>query len=154
MSSLQPFILRQGSQQPDSIASELAWSGAQFSTQAVVGNLLLTLVQILGAGDVVLQTTGAAAANLTTPTAQQIVQQLQQLFGFLPPVGFAWQVEINNQSTQTMTLVGGTGVTITGTATVATVSNRTWVFTITANGGAAGGGSFAVSIQNIASRSN
>lgn len=154
MSNLSPFILRQGSQQADSIASELAWDGVQFSTQAVTGALTLALTQMSGASFVVLNTTGSVSATLTTPSAQQIIQYLQSLFGFLPPVGFSFQFEINNTGTGTITLGAGSGVTITGTATVATVTNRTWIATITANGGAAGQGPFTMTFQNFASRSN
>lgn len=154
MSNLQPFILRQGSQQADSIASELAWDGLQFSTQAVAAALTLSLAQISGAATVILNTTGSASENLTTPSAQQIVQYLQTLFGFLPPVGFSFTFEINNTGSGTMTLVGGSGVTVTGTATTAATTNRTYAVTITANGGAAGQGPFTVTFQNVASRSN
>lgn len=126
--------------------SILNWAGGAWSTQAIAGALTLTVAQMLGAGEVYLSLTGAPGAgfNLTTPTAAAILAQLTQLIGFVPPPNFTWQFIMNNQTGQTATLVGGTGVTVNGTTTLATGGSRDWLCTLTANGS-----SPAVVIQSV-----
>ena len=57
--------------------------------------------------------------------------------GVNPPPGvpnlfnMSWTLTINNQNTGTLTLVAGTGVTLAGVTTVATVTERLYTVTIT-----------------------
>lgn len=128
------------------------WDGGNFSSQAVTTSFTATVTQLLQGSQTWLILTGAPGAgfNVTTPTAQQLVQQYTNAYGAPPAVGSTWAFEIVNQGTgQTATLVGGTGVTITGTATVATATTRTWLCTFTNNTNSSAA---AVTMQNIASR--
>lgn len=72
----------------------------------------------IGVAYVSAEYSAVGAANLTTRTATQMVAD-----GALQ-VGDSYVLEIVNTSGGTTTLVGGTGVTITGTATMATNSTR------------------------------
>lgn len=97
----------------------------QYNTNAATSAATATVPQMSGANDCVLNMTGTlgAGANLTTPTAAAI---LGALFGpNAPVVGSSWKVRIMNTSggAFSWTLVGGTGVTVNGTATVA---QNTW----------------------------
>lgn len=76
------------------------------------------------AGGIVLRTgTLGGATNDTTPDATTLVN-LFASGDSMPSGGMAWRVRyINVASSQTVTLVGGTGVTVSGTATIA---NNTW----------------------------
>src|SRR5579859_3574915 len=92
---------------------------------ATVGNMTLTAAQFApsaGGYDATVELTGVqtGAFNITTPTAAQILAALGN-----PLPGQTFRVKVINQSTGafTGTLVGGSGVTITGTATIA---QNTW----------------------------
>lgn len=97
----------------------------QYNTNAATTATTATVSQMAGANDCVLNMTGTlgAGANLTTPTATALISAL---FGPNSPViGSSWKVRILNTSggAFTWTLVGGTGVTVNGTATIA---QNTW----------------------------
>lgn len=136
------------------MAGLATWDGGNFSSQAVAGAIVITPVQAVAGSQTWLILTGAAGAqNATTPTAQQIVQQYKLAYGVAPRVGSTYSFEIVNQTNGIITLVAGTGVTITGTATVAAISNRTWVVTFTNIGDSNGLGA-TVTFQNVGSRTN
>lgn len=78
-----------------------------------------------GAKDVVLNCSAQAAITLTTRTAAQIIAAIPNC-----QVGFKYKLTINNRNSDTLTLAGGTGVTITGTATIATVTWKSFIVTI------------------------
>jgi len=83
-----------------------------------------------GSDFITLNLTGApgGAANITTPTALALAQGFTQA-----QVNQTWVLRIiNTANTAAWTLVGGTGVTVNGTATVATGTWRDFLFTITA----------------------
>lgn len=84
-----------------------------------------------GAKDVVLAMTGAlaAGANATTDTAANIIAAIPQAQRY---VGFTYKLRVINESSGAFawTVVGGTGVTVTGTATVAQNTWREFVVTI------------------------
>lgn len=84
-------------------------------------NITLTMAQLL-AGSLAIDA-GGAGRNVTTPTAAAIVAALPHV-----PAGNACELVIKNtaDANETLTLVGGTDVTIVGTATVA--QNNTKVF--------------------------
>lgn len=100
---------------------------------ATVGNMTLTVGQFApaaGGQDATLELTGTqtGAFNVTTPTAAQILAALSN-----PLPGQTYKLRVVNQSSAnfTGTLVGGTGVTITGTATIAQNTWRDFIVTIT-----------------------
>jgi hypothetical protein len=127
------------------------WAGGAWSAVTVTGAFTLTPAQMLGAGDTFLTLNGTPAAfNMTTPSALQLLQQVIAALGFIPEVGFTFQFEASNNTGNTATLVAGAGVTIVGTATVATLVNRTWLGTVTNNSM----GQPAISLQNVGSRAN
>jgi hypothetical protein len=92
-------------------------------------------------GGVSTYVTVTTAANLTTDTATNILAALTALgvpptIGPNPYVGTSWLINVRNQisSSGTLTLTGGTGVTITGTATVAYNYTRTYIATVNGPG--------------------
>jgi hypothetical protein len=107
---------------------------------------------ISGAGDCYLDVSGGAAVTYTTDSAVNIIAAIQNAVavaykqglgsfaaGVNPPNGVpnlfntTWTLTINNQNSASITLVGGTGVTLIGTnaATVVTDTMRVYVVTIT-----------------------
>lgn len=142
----------------DSTLKGLAtWDGGNFSSQAVAASFVMTPTQACnGSQTWLILTAGGVGAgfNVTTPSAQQLVQQFKAAYGTLPAVGSTFSFElINNGVGQTATLVAGAGVTITGTATAATNTTRTWLVTFTNAGDPSGLGA-AVTYQNLTSRTN
>lgn len=75
--------------------------------------------------------TPTAAANYTTPTATQLCN----LFPFVggTAANFHWDIYWKNTSggANTITAVGGTGVTVVGTATVAQNNVKHWMVVLT-----------------------
>jgi hypothetical protein len=98
---------------------------------------VLAASALAGATECYVTTSGATA--LTTDTAVNIIAQLvsaiQTAAPILQPVpvisGVPWTVYIRNTNAGTLTLTAGTGVTITGTATIATTVERQYLITIT-----------------------
>lgn len=133
------------------------WDGGNFGSQAVAASFTMTALQTCnGSTTYLLMTAGGVGAgfNVTTPTAQQIVQQYKSAYGTLPTVGSTYGFElVNNGVGQTATLVGGTGVTIVGTATVATNTTRFYLVTFTNAGDSTGAGA-TITFQNINSKTN
>jgi hypothetical protein len=93
---------------------------------------------LAGATEVYLSQSGATA--LTTDTAVNIIAVLQAAIqqsaaGVQPNLGqlqgLTWTVYIRNTNAGTLTLSAGTGVTITGLATLATTVERQYQITIT-----------------------
>lgn len=108
--------------------------GAVRNADSTVGAHVLTAANLTGSSnDVTLALTGAltGAANATTDTAANIVAAMAS-----PAVGAAYKLRIINESSGafTWTVVGGTGVTISGTATIAQNTWREFVVTVTAVG--------------------
>lgn len=68
----------------------------------------------------------AAGVNLTLPAASDLVNNIQGSM-----VGTSFEVEVRSIGAGTATIVAGTGVTINGTATVATLNSRTFLVNIT-----------------------
>lgn len=96
---------------------------SQFTTAALsVGTLAAG--QVTGAGFVVLTNTGATPGTQTTRTAAQMLADFVGAY-----IGLSYTVRIVNTGAGTFTLAGGTGVTITGTATVAQNVFRDYVVT-------------------------
>lgn len=117
---------------PIGSAEQAARTAQQGDTFADVRNVITvnaTTAQTLSGAAIVagiLTRTGTlgGATNDTLPSAEQLIYALTQDFAKRPATGeqFCFRY-INSATTQTVTLVAGTGVTISGTATVA---NNTW----------------------------
>lgn len=117
--------------------------GVAYHADATVGAHVLTAANLTGSSnDVILALTGAltGAANATTDTAANIVAAMAS-----PAVGAAYRLRIINESSAnfTWTVVGGSGVTVTGTATIAQNTWREFVVTVT------NVGTPAVTLQNV-----
>jgi hypothetical protein len=122
-------------------------------TATTAASGVLAASALAGAGDVYLNSSGnAGAVAYTTDSAINIIAQIQIAVanaykaglgsfaaGVNPPPGvpnlfnMTWTLTINNQNNTSgiITLTGGAGVTITGTATIAIVTSRVFVVTIT-----------------------
>lgn len=102
----------------------------QYATNTATADATATGAQVAGAEHCVLNLTGTLAAghNLTTPTAAQIVAAIPNAV-----VGQTYRLRIINSSSGAFswTVVAGTGVTLTGTATVAQNTWREWIVTLT-----------------------
>lgn len=108
---------------------------AQF-TSIATGNGTLAAGAMEGSAFVTLATSGATA--LTTRTAAQLIAGIPG-----GQVGSTYVLRVYNTNAGTLTLTGGTGVTITGTATIATAIFRDYQVTVT--------GAAAVTMQNLGS---
>lgn len=112
---------------------------------ALIGSLLTALNQtvgtipaniLTGALSVFCISTNAVPGIQTTRTAVQLFADLQAQFGIplTDPAlvnGFTYDLTITNTGAGTLTLAGGTGVTLTGpTQTVAQNTSRTWTVTL------------------------
>lgn len=117
--------------------SLLAAPPAKFTTAALAAGTLAAGV-MTGAEMTVLQNTGATPGNQTTRTAAQLFADFPQA-----RVGLSYIFRVVNTGAGTLTLVGGTGVTITGTAATATSTWRDYAVTFTS--------ATAVTMQSIGS---
>lgn len=84
-----------------------------------------------GAGSCIILRTGAASGGIsdTTDTATAILAALPGA-----TIGSTFRLRISNTTTQTLTLLGGSGVTIVGTATTANATTHEWEGIVTATG--------------------
>ena len=127
-----------------------ALAQSQYTATTQLTGTVLTAQAMAGAGDCYVGFSGTAGTAITTDSAINIIAQVQNAVataykqglgsfaaGVNPPPGvpnlfnMSWTLTINNQNSGTITLTGGTGVTILGTATTVTVSTRVFVVTIT-----------------------
>jgi hypothetical protein len=128
--------------------SALPHSQNTATTQAT--GTVLAASAIGGAGDCYIEASGQAAVSFTTDSAVNIIAQIQSAVataykqglgafaaGVNPPPGVpnlfnvAWSLTIVNLNSATLTLVAGTGVTLSGTTTVLTTTLRQYLVTIT-----------------------
>ena len=87
---------------------------AKYTTRAY-SSATATAGDLTGAGFVTAANTGATPGSLTTRTAAQMFADFANM-----PIGGAYKLRIvNAQGTGTLTLAAGSGVTLTGTMTVA-----------------------------------
>jgi Zn-dependent alcohol dehydrogenase len=82
---------------------------------------------ITGATEVVLNTSTQATPTFTTRTAAQMIADIPNA-----QIGMTWKVTVLNRNSGTLTMAAGSGVTITGTATIATVNWKDFICTYTA----------------------
>lgn len=112
-----------GYQQNDGNLSEPIISRMSAPNTATV-TATLTTTQLLGA--ILLGSPGSSAASYTTPTGTDIDTALSNA-----KVGSTFDLSIQNvdgSSSGVITLVGGTGVTISGLATVAATAGTAQIF--------------------------
>lgn len=95
--------------------------GMLFSSVAT-GNGTAVANALSGANFTIYATSGATA--LTTRTAAQMIADQPNT-----PVGSSYYLRVYNTNAGTLTITGGTGVTITGTATIATAIFRDYMVT-------------------------
>lgn len=124
-------------------------ASTSFSANTATTSTTLTVAQVTGnsgAGEVVLSMTGTlgAGATATTPTAAAIIAALPAVKS-----GTAYTLRVINNSSGAFawTVAGGTGVTVTGTATVAQNTFRDFAVTVNSSAG-------TVTLQNIGSGTN
>lgn len=117
-------------------STQLPTRGAKYTKNTTVGATAAAAGDLTGVGVAYVQAEYSAvgAANLTTRTATQMVAD-----GLLQ-VGDSYVLEITNTSAGTTTLVAGTGITLTGTMTMATNSTRRFNVLVT--------GATAITIQS------
>lgn len=125
------FVSRHGGQQ---LASAQTRTPADQYVSTAEGNGTMAAGQMEGALDCILATSGATA--LTTRTAAQIYANIPGV-----QLGMTYRLRVFNTNAGTLTLTGGVGVTITGTATIATAVWRDYLVTIDS--------ATAVTVQNI-----
>lgn len=103
---------------------------AAYSTNAGTGAVTLTTANVFGGAVLqALSLTGAQSGgvNATTPTAAAWLTAIGAFF-----VGQDYVLRVlNTGSGQTITLTGGTNVTVTGTATIANNTWREFIVTVT-----------------------
>lgn len=116
-----------------------ALAGAKYTTSAAAGPATAAQGDLTGALNVTAVYSNIGANNLTTRTAAQMIADAGLV------VGQSYELAIGNTNAGTLTLVGGTGVTINGTATIATTITRWFVVTVT--------GAATITIQNAGSGS-
>lgn len=95
-----------------------AGQASKYTANATVGSQTAAVGDLTGAALVVADYTALGGGNLTTRTAAQMLADQRAA------VGDSYTLLIRNPGAGTLTLVGGTGVTIAGTATIATATDR------------------------------
>ena len=141
-------VLAFGAFTTEALKAIFANAGSQFQASAV-SNAAIPSGLLTGAADVVLNTTANGANALSTPSASQMIaDEIAALSPYLNPsqlLGLSWELTIQNTGNNTVTLSGGTGVTINGTATIATATWRKYIVTVT--------GTTSITLQNVGSGS-
>lgn len=113
----------------------------QFNT-AALSTTTASAGQLSGSAIVVMNNSGATPGTYTTRTAALMIADSGLCLG-----NNYLLLLVNGQGTGTLTLAGGTNVTISGTATVATVTARLFKVVVTN----ATPGSEAITITNVMS---
>lgn len=98
---------------------------AKYSKDTTAGATTAVQGSLTGAGYVSIEYSAIGTANVTTRTAAQMIADE----GYSPGHSYVCEI-VNTHATLTLTLVGGTGVTITGTATVAALATRRFNVTV------------------------
>lgn len=102
----------------------------QYNTNTATADATATAAQVAGAQNVVLNMTGALGAGkaLTLPTAAEIVAAIPNAF-----VGMTYRLRVINTSSgnYAWTVTTATGLTLTGTMTVAQNTARDFLVTLT-----------------------
>jgi hypothetical protein len=122
------------------LAQMLALFGTLYNTLAAgVTTGVIPANVLTGALDVFLNSAATTPGNQTTRTAAQLWADAVAQFGqalndpAIAQNGLQYTLTITQTGTNTFTLVGGTGVTIVGTATIATNTIRQFIVNLTPN---------------------
>ena len=99
-------------------------AGRKYAADATDGNIVLTAAQLLGG--FILRSAGATSSD-TFPTATAIVAAIPDC-----AVNDAFEFEIINTKSGTITMVAGSGITLAGTTTIATGTSRRYLGIVTA----------------------
>jgi hypothetical protein len=137
MAQTQPPVQSFGSFSTETWQQIIAFLGSLYSTFAAgVTTGTIAAGVLTGALNVYLNSAATTPGNQTTRTAAQLWADAcaaagVALTGQWLPNGLTYTLIITQTAAGTLTLVGGTGVTITGTATVAQNTTRTFVVNLT-----------------------
>jgi len=137
-----PGFSKQGAVDASFALDILTFLSSSFTSTALSG-AVLPAGAITGAAEVYLLSSAANGTSLTTRTAAQMYADLQIVSGLQNLNGWSYMLRITNSSGGTTTLAAGTGVTLTGTMTMATNTFRDFVVTINNAG--------AITIQSVGS---
>lgn len=125
---------------PNQIVSLSTVKAQAYNTSALAAAGTLTAANVTGATDTLfLGMTGTfvAGVNIQMPTAAAIFAALNGMQG----VGSTYVLRVINPSTQTLTITTNAGITISGSATLATLTFRDFLITITS--------ATAISVQDV-----
>ena len=89
----------------------------------------LAAAKVAGAGNVVLRSSGGSTPTLTFPLATDLVPALPNT-----QPGYSYRLRVINNNSGTATLAVNTGVTLTGTLTLAQNTWRDFIMTLNAGG--------------------
>ena len=109
--------------QPAGYLADQAQPAAVVATATAV---TLSVNQLFAA--IILQDPSGGAVTTTTPTAALIVAALKNA---RPGANFAVRIRNTADAAETITVAGGTGVTISGTATIAQNNSKEFLFVVT-----------------------
>ena len=113
-------------QQMAALSVQLSTFAAGVTTGTIAANV------VTGAEACYLASAATTPGTQTTRTATQLYNDLVAQFGFnVIPQNFAWELVISQSGAGTFTLAGGTGVTTSGTMTIATNTTRNFVIQFT-----------------------
>lgn len=109
----------------------LGLCGSLYNTLSATAGTIAAGI-ITGALSVFAVFTNAVPGTQTTRTAAQLYADLLLAFGATAlPTTLTYDLQITNTGAGTLTLAGGTGVTVTGTATIAQNTTRQFVVQVT-----------------------
>lgn len=100
---------------------------ASVTTEATAGAVTYTAAEILGG--LILRDPAGAGRSDVTPTASAVFSELSNPVK-IEGLSFDFTIRNTADAVETITLTGGTGVTVSGTATIAQNNSKTfrWIF--------------------------
>jgi hypothetical protein len=101
------------------------------AVEATVGAVTYTAA-VMASKLVLRDPNGASRADLF-PTAAALVSYLQSILGALPEIGATWELDIRNtaDAAETITMTTNTGLTLSGTMTIAQNASKRFRFVVT-----------------------
>lgn len=123
-------MVRFGVCSPPGMAELLFLTASLLNALNVTAGIIAQYV-LTGAGSVFVTFSNATPGNQTTRTGTQLYNDLTAQLGFAPRDGFSYDLQLLNTGAGTLTLVAGTGVTLSGTMTVPVNTTRQFVVTVT-----------------------
>lgn len=120
---VRPAVFEGGLQRPARVG-DIIKVGMKNGAMSADADSTITVEKI--AGGLVIRTGALAGRTDTTATAALILAAYPEM-----DIGDSFSIIYANQSTQTITLAGGTGVTLSGDTTVETLTHKHLLFTKT-----------------------